>query len=149
MFNFDLVNSRLFDVDVENFGYTNLESLYEANGEAQVYLVTGFFINTKSELSEEAPIATIENRDGITMPAKFKVSGSEKDNSAIYEDRSDEAGCYVNLPVHQLHEVKAMIADESAVSGINKGGLSFTIRKYFQKKYNKWCYAAHWMNTPI
>lgn len=149
MFNFELVNSRVFDVDVENFGFVTLEELYEANGENAVYRCTGFYINTKSDLVNEAPVATIENREDYSMPAKIKVSGSEKDGTAVYENRSEEAGCYVNLPVHQLHEVKAMIADEAAVNAINQGGLSFTIRKYFMAKYSKWCYAARWMNTPV
>lgn len=53
---------------------------------------------------------------------------------------------YVNLPVHQLAEVKAMIADKHAVEGINSGACGFKIEKYYQKRFKKDCYAAIWGN---
>lgn len=53
---------------------------------------------------------------------------------------------YVNLPVHQLAEVKAMIADKHAVEGVNSGACGFKIEKYYQKRFKKDCYAAIWGN---
>lgn len=51
---------------------------------------------------------------------------------------------YVNLPVHQLAEVKAMLADKRAIEGINAGNCGFKIEKYYQKRFKKDCYAAIW-----
>lgn len=51
---------------------------------------------------------------------------------------------YVNLPVHQLAEVKAMLADKRAIEGINNGVCGFKIEKYYQKRFKKDCYAAIW-----
>ena len=53
---------------------------------------------------------------------------------------------YVNLPVHQLGEVKEMLADKQAIDAINKGCAGFVIEKYYQKKYKKDCYAAVWVD---
>lgn len=51
---------------------------------------------------------------------------------------------YVNLPVHQLDELKAMLKDTGAIKAINDGQCGFTIEKYHQKRFNKNCYAAVW-----
>lgn len=52
--------------------------------------------------------------------------------------------CYVNLPVHQLDEIKAMLKDPAAIRAINNGEAGFTIGTYFQKRFNKECYKAVW-----
>ena len=54
--------------------------------------------------------------------------------------------CYVNLPVHQLAEVQAMLSDRSAIQGIRNGECGFTIQRYYQQKYKKDCYKAVWCN---
>ena len=53
---------------------------------------------------------------------------------------------YVNLPVHQLAEVQAMLSDRSAIQGIRNGECAFTITKYYQQKYKKDCFKAVWCN---
>ena len=55
---------------------------------------------------------------------------------------TDEA--YVNLPVHQLGEVKAMLEDRDAVNAINAGQCGFTIEKFHQKRFDIDCYSAKW-----
>lgn len=55
--------------------------------------------------------------------------------------------CYVNLPVHQLDEIKAMLADRRAIDGINKGQAGFVIEEFYQKRFEKTCYAARWGNV--
>lgn len=54
--------------------------------------------------------------------------------------------CYVNLPQHQLSDVKAIMADSAAVSAINQGQAGFRIEEYHQIRYNKECYKAVWCN---
>lgn len=55
--------------------------------------------------------------------------------------------CYVNLPVHQLPEIKAMLADRRAIDGINKGQAGFVIEEFYQKRFKRTCYAARWGNV--
>lgn len=58
---------------------------------------------------------------------------------------------YVNLPQHQLKEIKSMMADPNAVKAINAGYAGFTIRPYThetegkkgKKKVNTY-YSAVW-----
>lgn len=51
---------------------------------------------------------------------------------------------YVNLPVHQLDEIKAMLEDSAAVAAINAGQCGFTIEKFHQKRFDIDCYSAVW-----
>lgn len=55
-------------------------------------------------------------------------------------------GTYVNLPVHQLEEVKNILADKSAVAAINAGEAGFIINQYEQKRYSRTCYSAEWID---
>lgn len=54
---------------------------------------------------------------------------------------------YVNLPVHQLPEVKEMLSNARAIKAINDGKAGFIIRKYHQKHFNKDCYSAEWIDV--
>lgn len=56
-------------------------------------------------------------------------------------------GFYVNLPQHQLAEVKAILNDQSAIRAINDGTAGFKIVTYEQKKFRKTCYAAEWCSV--
>lgn len=56
-------------------------------------------------------------------------------------------GYYVNIPQHQLADVKAMLASKQAIRAINEGSAGFVIRKYYQKKYKKDCYTAEWIDV--
>lgn len=51
---------------------------------------------------------------------------------------------YINLPQHQLKEVKAILADTNAIRAINNGECGFIIREYFQKRFQLTCYSAEW-----
>ena len=53
---------------------------------------------------------------------------------------------YVNIPVHQLDEIKAMLADKQTIKAINDGDCAFVIETYHQKRFNKDCYAAKWVD---
>lgn len=59
-------------------------------------------------------------------------------------------GCYVNLPQHQLIDIKDMLNSRQAINCINNGGAGFTIEKYTKKLKSgaiKVCYKAHWVDT--
>lgn len=63
------------------------------------------------------------------------------------------ANTYVNLPQHQLADIKAMLADKNAVAAINAGLAGFTIRQYERsvkigkKIQPKTCYSAEWCDV--
>lgn len=57
---------------------------------------------------------------------------------------------YVNLPQHQLIEIKEMLNSRQAINCINNGGAGFTIEKYTKKLKSgakKICYKAHWVDV--
>lgn len=113
-FNFSKLNKeRLFDVDTSDFEYTNLEELFEENGDDMVYKVTGVYVGTKSQFDDETPLVAIVDR-------------------------------YVNLPQHQLSQVKDILADKAAIKAINDGKCGFVIESYYQKRFKKTCYVARW-----
>lgn len=56
---------------------------------------------------------------------------------------------YVNLPQHQLIDIKDMLNSRQAINCINAGGAGFTIEKYIKKLKSgasKVCYKAHWVD---
>lgn len=56
---------------------------------------------------------------------------------------------YVNLPQHQLIEIKEMLNSRQAISCINNGGAGFVIEKYTKKLKSgakKVCYKARWVD---
>lgn len=50
-----------------NSNYIGLKELYELNGEERVYVIKGFYINTKSDYVKEAPVAII-NKVNVNIP---------------------------------------------------------------------------------
>ena len=59
----------------------------------------------------------------------------------------------VNIPPHQVYEVKNMLASEDALAAIREGRAGFVIREYDKeltngkKKVIKKCYAAEWIDV--
>lgn len=87
------------------------------------------------------------NRDGAGHV--YLVTGLYIGTKSIYADEApllatDEE--YVNLPEHQLSEVKAMMGDSRAVAEINSGNCGFVIDTYYQKRFKKTCYVARWVD---
>lgn len=56
-----LNKERLFTVDTSSFEYTNLENLFERDGEGKAYKIRGAYIGTKSEYADESPILAIDD----------------------------------------------------------------------------------------
>lgn len=56
--------------------------------------------------------------------------------------------CYVNIPQHQLIDIKEMLNDKQAINMINAGTAGFMIDKYVKKLKNgtKTCYKAVWVD---
>ena len=115
---------RLFTFDCNKIAgnYTNLEQMFNEDGEGKEYQIKGIYISTSSQFDPEAPILAL-------------------------------AKTYVNLPQHQLADVKAMLADKNAIAAINAGLAGFTIRQYERsvkvgkKIQQKTCYSAEWCDV--
>lgn len=53
---------------------------------------------------------------------------------------------YINLPQHQLDEVKSILKDPVAIRAINDGECGFEISSYYQKRFAKTCYKVTWVD---
>lgn len=110
---------RLFTVDTSDYDYVSLEDLWKKNPNQEV---------------------------------KYTLQGVYISTKSDYNDESPMAaieGTYVNLPQHQLSEIKAMLADRRAIEAINSGEAAFTIRPYEQKRYHKTCFSACWCDADL
>lgn len=79
----------------------------------------------------------------------YRVKGVYIGTKSQYDDETPLIAiddCYVNLPQHQLPDIKNMLANKTAIAGINEGELGFVIDSYYQKRFKKTCYAARWGN---
>lgn len=116
-FNKEFVHFTVLDEDqFDRKKYHKLADLYDEENPDKVFNLRGLFIGTKSELPD-VPESPIAATDNF----------------------------YVNLPVHQLEDVKAIRANKAAVSAMNKGRAGFKIRKY-TSVYNTECYAVEWID---
>lgn len=109
---------RLFDIDTQNLEYTNLETLAKENGSDNDHV---YVIN------------------GVYIGTK---SDFDPETPMVAID-----GYYVNLPVHQLSEVKSMLDSRQAIQAINNGEAGFIIESYYKAKYKKTCYKAVWVDV--
>lgn len=116
-FNFSQINRRpVFDIDTENFDYFSLQELFEENDEDE---------------DKVYPVYAIY----------INTKGKYEDAPVVaLEDR------YVNLPANQLDAANEILASDSAIQAINNGNCGIQIRKYYKKKFDRWCYTVDWVN---
>lgn len=77
----------------------------------------------------------------------YKLCGAYIGTKSLYDPEAPMIATdkeYVNLPVHQLSEIKAMLADKQAIKAINDGEAGFVIDSFYQKRFQKTCYVARW-----
>lgn len=75
----------------------------------------------------------------------WTIRGAYIGTKSIYDDETPLLALddrYVNLPVHQLEAVKAILADPKLIAQIKRGEAGFKIETYFQKRFQKQCYSA-------
>ena len=97
----------------------------------------------------------LQARDGEDV--KYQIKGAYISTKSEYNDESPIIALedtYVNLPQHQLTEVKEMLASKNAIAAINGGFAGFVIRKYVKnikakngKMKPKDCYSAEWCDV--
>ncbi|MBO7733563.1 MAG: hypothetical protein J6S67_13445 [Methanobrevibacter sp.] len=54
--------------------------------------------------------------------------------------------CFVNIPVHQLQDIKDMLACDDIVEEVNNEHCGFTIQPYIHPEYQVQCYQAVWVD---
>ena len=104
--------------------YVSLEDLYKTNGPDKVYEGKAIWIRH----------------------AKTDENGNITDGS-MYEENPVVTieGLFVNIPHHQLKQIKAMLGTDTIIEEVDAGRFGFTIREYDNayKKGEK-AYAANW-----
>ena len=113
---------RLFDIDTSDFEYKKLEELWDEN----------------SEIVAEEEVCT----------KVFPVCGLYLNRKSMYDPQpvvaTDE--CYVNLPANMFDSALEILSDPRAINAINAGKVGFQIDKYYQKRYEKYCYSVIWVD---
>ena len=113
---------RLFDIDTSDFEYKKLEELWNEN----------------SDIVAEEEVCT----------KVFPVCGLYLNRKSMYDPQpvvaTDE--CYVNLPANMFDSAIEILSDPRAVRAINDGKVGFQIEQYLQKRYDKICYTAVWVD---
>ena len=113
---------RLFDIDTSDFEYKKLEELWNEN----------------SEIVAEEEVCT----------KVFPVCGLYLNKKSMYDPQpvvaTDE--CYVNLPANMFDSALEILSDPRAITAINHGKVGFQIDKYYQKRYEKYCYSVIWVD---
>lgn len=113
---------RLFDIDTSDFEYKKLEELWNEN----------------SEIVAEEEVCT----------KVFPVCGLYLNKKSMYDPQpvvaTDE--CYVNLPANMFDSALEILSDPRAINAINAGKVGFQIDKYYQKRYEKYCYSVIWVD---
>lgn len=115
-----------------NFSKFNKDRLFDID-------TTDFYYKDLETLYEENGEDYVYTLRGLYISTK-----SQYDPEAPIIATDEE---YVNIPVHQLDEIKAMLGDPRAIAAINNGEAGFTISKYYQKRFKKDCYKAVWCNV--
>lgn len=103
-----------FDIDITDFTFADLRSLFEKSKEGEVFKIDGLYINKKSSFGDH-PVA-------IMVKEKLLA----------------------DLPAHLTEDVKTMLQDEEVVTAIKSGHVGFTIHKYYQEKFKKDCFGIRW-----
>lgn len=113
---------RLFDIDTSDFEYKKLEELWNEN----------------SDIVAEEEVCT----------KVFPVCGLYLNRKSMYDPQpvvaTDE--CYVNLPANMFDSALEILSDPRAIKAINDGKVGFLIDKYYQKRYEKYCYSVIWVD---
>lgn len=89
------------------------------------------FTHDFSKCTDYTNLETLYN--SVEEGTVFQIKGVFINDKSQFADESPLVALnnvYVNLPNHQLAEVKEMLASEDAIRGINAGAAGFTIETY-------------------
>ena len=112
------------------------------------------FSSINRERKEYVKLESLFNHDGEGTEYQIKNAWINTKSAFNPESAVVEIGMYnVNIPQHQLYEVKKILASEEALAAIEEGRAGFVIREYDKelttgkKKVVKKCYAAEWIDV--
>lgn len=114
---------KIFDIDTSNFEYRKLEDLFKEN--------------------------SVDNPElGEVCDTIFPVRGVYINSKSMYDPQPTVAtdDCYINFPAHMYEAAVDILRDPRAINAINAGKVGFKIEKYFQKRFQKDCYTAVWVD---
>lgn len=123
-FNYDAVSAEWDKNDKSR--YVSLKDLYKKYGPDHIFEIKSAWIR-KAKKDDKGNI----------------IDGSIKEENPVITIE----GLFVNIPWHQLEEVRPMHDRDDAVEFINNGGAGFMIREY-DNQYQKGekAYSARWCN---
>lgn len=104
----------IFEIDIKDFNFVTLESLFRRDNGGTVFWIDGLYINKKSSFGEH-PVAIV---------AREKI--------------------LVDLPSHMTEDVSEILKTPEIVEAIKAGKIGFVVQEYEQKKYKKTCYGIRW-----
>ena len=114
-----------------------------------------FNFDTNQITGNYTNLEALYKRDGEGV--QYQLKGIYISTKSEFDDESPIcaiADTYVNLPQHQLIDIKSMLADKGAIAAINNGYAGFTIRQYEKtlkskngKATPKTCYSAEWCDV--
>lgn len=126
-----------FNVNTKDLSYHNLREMFENELESAettggsfepgtaVYIFGAAFINPKSKYGETPNVVIMTpDENGEVVPAYI-----------------------ASLPTHLTETIKEMLNDSEAVEAIKNLKVGFTIRKYYNKKFNVNAYTAEWCDV--
>ena len=103
-----------FDIDIKDFSFVTLETLYKRDNGKTVFPVDGIYINKKSFFGDHPVIISIKEK------------------------------MLIDFPHHITEDAKEILQDPEVIEAIKAGKVGFTVQEYFQKTYKKTCYGIHW-----
>lgn len=103
-----------FEIDIKDFSFVTLETLYKRDNGKTVFPVDGLYINKKSSFGDHPVI----------------ISAKEK--------------MLIDFPSHMTEDAKEILQDPEVIDAIKAGHVGFSVQEYEQKKYKKTCYGAKW-----
>lgn len=115
---------RLFNVDTSEYEYKKLEELWE-----EYSLIP-------------------DGSDEEICDKIFPVMGVYINDKSMFDPQPTVATdeCYVNFPAHMYQAACDILNDPRAISAINQGKVGFRINRYEQKRFQKICYSAEWVD---
>lgn len=112
------------------------------------------FSSMNRERKQYVNLESLFTHDGEGTEYQIKNAWINTKSAFNPESAVVEIGMYnVNIPPHQVYEVKNMLASEDALAAIREGRAGFVIREYDKeltngkKKVIKKCYAAEWIDV--
>lgn len=116
--------------------------------------MSGFFNSYNKKYTEYTNLEGLAEQNGLDKVYQVKKLWINYKSDYNPETPVADLGfCKINIPPHQVYQVKEMLEDEEAVKEIDLGHLGFKIETYEKtiksgkKEVKKTCYKAIWLDV--